>query len=351
MRSVARPEADGADPLAGASPGVWTGRRVFVIKPSSLGDVVHALPAVHYLKRAHPHLEIRWVVNSEWAPLLHGNPDLAGVVPFPRQEMRGWRALPRALAFRKRIRSEAAGGADLVLDFQGLLRSALIGRAFRSPRLIGLSDAREGAARLYHETVPVDPGAHAVDRYLALPRALGISCPDPPPSAFPLPSGIGPAEAGFALPARFVVLHPFSRGEGKALSLEHISRFCRALAPVPVVVVGVRAVGPPQLPDGCVDLSNRTDLPALIGVLRAAAFTVSVDSGPMHIAAALGTNLIGIHTWTDPRKVGPYPAGALVWKGGRISDRRHLTAAECSQSSPITDPALDAIASSVIQHL
>jgi ADP-heptose:LPS heptosyltransferase len=242
-------------------------------------------------------------------PLLEGNPHVDEVVEFPRRRFRGAGGLLRVAPWAKELRERMR--ADLVLDFQGLLRSALIGKLCRADggRIVGLSDAREGARHFYDETVDVSGKTHAVDRYLALVAALGIDVAAR--LDWPLPAGTPPA--GFAISGPFVVFHPFSRGEGKSLSAAQVAEFCRALAPVRVVLAGRTEVAVSPAPNA-VDLLNRTSLSELIWLLRQAAFTVSVDSGPMHIAAALGPRLLSLHTWSDPAKVGPYRPEAWVWK-------------------------------------
>ena len=279
------------------------------MKPSSLGDIVHTLPAVAAIKAHWPAARLRWIVNPEWAPLLEGNPHVDEVVIFPRREfrgVRGWmRIAPWARGLRERI------NADLVLDFQGLLRSALISKLCRGEggRIVGLSDAREGARHLYDERVDVSGCTHAVDRYLALVHSLGIGVPQT--HLWPLPAGTEPA--GFCTAERFVILHPFSRGKGKSLSVAHVIEFCRALAPARIVLAG-RTEEHVEPLDNVTNLLNQTTLPELIWLLRQARYVVSVDSGPMHIAAALTSRLVSIHTWSDPAKVGPYNPEAWIWK-------------------------------------
>jgi ADP-heptose:LPS heptosyltransferase len=300
-----------------------TSHEILVIKPSSLGDVVHTLPAVALVKKRWPSAHLRWLINPEWAPLLEGNPHVDEVVIFPRGEFRGvagWAKIPTW------AKTMAARKSDLVLDFQGLLRSVLIGRLCRSGDLIGLSDAREGARYLYDRTADVRGIAHAVDRYLAMVSVLGIDLA--PPLEWPLPQGSAPA--GFADAAPFVLLHPFSRGAGKSLTPTDVAAFCRALAPVPVVIAGRSDEQVAPL-DNITDLLNRTTLPELIWLIRKAAFTVSVDSGPMHIAAALTPRLLSIHTWSDPRKVGPYQPDAWVWKDGALFQMKNLAVAPAHQ--------------------
>ena len=288
-------------------------RSILVIKPSSLGDVVHTLPAVACVKRKWPQARISWLVNPEWAPLLAGNPDLDQVIEFPRKRLGGilgWAKFPGWVrSLRQRTRP------DLVLDFQGLFRSALIGRLVGG-QVWGTSDSREGARWLHHRVVRVPPrseSVHAVSRGLALVEALG--CPRPGQLEWRLPTGNAPA--GITLPADYIVLHPFSRGEGKSLERDEVVAFCKALAPRPVVLIGRSEVVIPPA-ENVVDVLNRTTLAELCWLIRNAAFTVSVDSGPMHIAAAITDRLLAIHTWSDPQKVGPFEPKAWVWKDGRV---------------------------------
>ena len=288
-------------------------KEILVVKPSSLGDIVHTLPAVAAIKTRWPDAHLRWIVNPEWAPLLEGNRHVDEVVIFPRRELSGLRGLlrayPWARAFQRRVQ------ADLVLDFQGLLRSALIAwnGCAQGGRIVGLSDAREGARHFYDERADVSGCTHAVDRYLALVRALGIGIPQT--HLWPLPAGTEPA--GFSTAERFIVLHPFSRGKGKSLSVADVAAFCAAVAPRRVVLAGRTDERVPPLAN-VTDLLNRTTLLELIWLLRRASYVVSVDSGPMHIASAITPRLVSIHTWSDPAKVGPYNPDAWIWKDGAL---------------------------------
>lgn len=290
-------------------------RSILIIKPSSLGDIVHTLPAVAALRAANLQAEITWVINPEWAPLLRGNPDVNHVHIFPRGDFRGLGA-PRSLLpwlkKTKQLRPEAA------VDFQGLLRSAMIGRISGARDFFGLSDAREGSRFFYKNVARVDRRSHAVERYLKLAEAAGATIHLP--LRFPLPSG-DPLPRFDDYPP-FILLHPFARGVGKSLTDKTVEEFCRACAPTRVVVVGKSPLRLKSLPDNCVDLSNQTTLLQLVWLIRAARLVISVDSGPMHIAAALTNNLIALHTWTDPRRVGPYNAQAWVWRNGEVRQMR-----------------------------
>jgi heptosyltransferase I len=281
-----------------------------IIKPSSLGDVVHTLPAVALLRDAHPHADITWVINPEFAPLLRGNSDVNHVHAFPRREFRGLGATGNLFRWWKTTKLLRP---DLALDFQGLLRSALIAKISGAKEIYGMSDAREGSRWFYDRVANVDRRAHAVERYIKLAEcagaAVGASLRCPIPTGDPLPR--------FDDYPPFILLHPFARGSGKSLSDAVIEEFCSALLPTCVVIVG-QSQHKIEPAENCIELINQTSLLQLIWLIHAARFVVSVDSGPMHIAAALTPNLLSIHTWTDPRRVGPYNPNAWVWKNGDV---------------------------------
>jgi heptosyltransferase-1 len=284
-----------------------TPARILILKPSSMGDIVHTLPALGALRAAFPAASVTWMVNPEWAPLLAGNPHLDETLIFPRADFRGPAGWLRFHRWRRDLARRTP--PDLILDFQGLLRTALVARTFRDVPVYGLSDAREGAWFAQTRTVRADPKAHAVERYLALAAAAGAALPGPP--VFPLPPGVRPP--GPLPSAPFVLLHPFSRGRGKSLPPEAVAAFCRAMD-CPVVLVGRHDEPLPPLPSNTTDLLNSTRLDELLWLLRHAAYVVSVDSGPAHLAAAVTDRLLAIHTWSDPCRVGPYRPGAHVWK-------------------------------------
>jgi heptosyltransferase-1 len=319
--------------------------KILVIKPSSLGDVVHTLPAVAAIREANADAEITWVINPEWAPLLRGNRDIDHVHIFPRGEFRGFGAPVRLLPW---IRETRRLRPDVALDFQGLFRSALIAKISGAKQILGMSDGREGSRFFYTQVARVDRQEHAVDRYFKLAETFGA--PAGENLRFPIPTGDRPPR--FDVFPGFVVLHPYARGRRKSIGTNVILEFCRALAPARVVVVG-KSGRKFSTPENCVDLTNQTTLLQLIWLLRAAAFVISVDSGPMHVAAAVTTNLVSIHTWTDPRRVGPYNAAATIWKNGKLirvadldsaTDLRKGRKFRREDIGPIADLALRALA-------
>jgi ADP-heptose:LPS heptosyltransferase len=185
-----------------------------------------------------------------------------------------------------------------------------------------MSDAREGSRLAYNHIARVDRHTHAVERYLKLAETFGAEIKHP--LRFPLPTG-DPLQH-FEHNDPFILLHPYARGRRKSLSNDVIAEFCRVLAPARVVVVGMTRRRF-SAPDNCIDLSNQTTLLQLIHLIRKARFFISVDSGPMHISAAVNDRLIAIHNWTDPRRVGPYNENAWVWKSGKLLRVRDLPAA------------------------
>ena len=272
--------------------------------------MVHTLPAVATIREAYPRAEITWVINPEFAPVLRGNADVNHIHVFPRNDFAGI-GVPRSFGpWWKTTRSLRP---DLALDFQGLLRSALIARISGAKQIYGLSDGREGSRLFYHQVAKVNRREHAVERYLKLAELVGgkvgeaLRCPLP--SGDPLPR--------FDEYPPFILLHPFARGGGKSLSNAVVEEICRTFAPTRVVVVG-KSAQTLQALDNCVELTNQTTLLQLIRLIRAARFVISADSGPMHIAAAVNDNLLSIHTWTDPLRVGPYNPDAWIWKHGQI---------------------------------
>ena len=308
---------------------IGTPHSILVLKPSSFGDIIHTLPAVARLRACWPESKISWLVNPEWSPLLRGNPVVDDVLIFPRQDFRGWGGPFR---FHRWLHARILGlRPDLALDFQGLLRTALVGRAARAGTFVGLGDAREGARWFYDETIPVPGGVpHAVERYLALSDAVtaeaGVAFSGPGTGAlsFPLPRGepltdVPLSESGY------ILLHPFARGADKSLTVEQVHRICARLAPRQVVVVGKQQEPAVALPPNALNLLNRTSISQLLGLIRQAAFVISVDSGPAHLAAALRKPMVALHAWSDPRRVGPYHPEAWVLRSGellRVSELR-----------------------------
>ena len=273
--------------------------RILIIKPSSLGDVVHALPTVNLIRKKFPEAHISWLINDSLASLLKDCPIINERIEF----CRGDYAKFPALLFRL-----WRGHFDLVVDLQGLLRSGLMTWGTRAPRRIGLSDAREGARLFYNEVVEV-PRAHAVDRCLCAARHLGC---DAGPIEFPL--GISPQIKSEGL----IAVNPSARWKTKLWGDEKFADLVRQLPGRRVVLTGSVADRPrcELIAQGCRNLAGGTSLLDLAELYSRCAVVITNDSGPMHIAAAVGTPVVAIFGPTDPALTGPYGNQHVVLRAG-----------------------------------
>lgn len=276
--------------------------RILVIKPSSLGDIVHGLVAAETIRAARPDIRIDWVVRDIFAPVVRACPTVDRTYVFER---RGGLA-----GFMKLVKEIRTTRYDVVLDMQGLARSALIARFARAGRRIGRADAREGAGLLIpsHAVLPPPP-SHAIDKLLGFLPPLGIAADRPGVPAFP---GLALPPAAAAVPAkRAFVLFPDSRRPEK--EWPHFAKLTALLlerdSDTVVIWAGRATLAPdPAWPtDRFLDLSRKTTLPEAIALIGHAAIAVCNDSGPMHIAAAVGTPVVALFGPTDPRLYGPYP--------------------------------------------
>ncbi len=289
--------------------------RILIIKPSSLGDVVHALPTVNLVRRRFPDATITWLINDNFASLLKKDcPVIDGIIAFPRRELgKLWR-LPRALKFLRRLRAERF---DLVIDLQGLLRSGIMTWATGAARRVGLSDAREGSRLFYNEIVQVSR-AHAVDRYLLAARHLGGEAG---PVEFPLPSVASDIAFIDELvpPARpLIAVNPSARWETKLWGDDRFAALIKQLPRDRVVLTGSAEDAPriEKLAQGRANLAGKTDLAQLAEVYRRCAVVITNDSGPMHLAAAVGIPVVAIFGPTDPALTGPYGKRHVVLRSG-----------------------------------
>lgn len=316
---------------------------VLLLKPGSLGDVVHALPCAAAVRQTWPGAHISWVVDPRWAEVLDDNPDVDRRILFPREKFSGLRG---GVAFRQWLRGLRFLEPDLVIDLQGLLRSGLMCRASRGGHRVGGSDAREGARLFYDETIRVDRPLHAADRYRQISTGAGAVFSKG--MIFPLPPGTPP---NLSPPTPFILLHPFSRGKSKSLGLGEVAALCEFLAPARVVLVGGAHEAPEKLGAHVINLLGATSLLQLIWLIRRAEFIVSVDSGPAHLAAAVTDRLLAIHTWSDPRRVGPYNRDAFIWQGGVIRRQEPSPGAELAPPRRPSPEDIEAIAEWVLRRL
>lgn len=282
-------------------------KKMLVVKPSSLGDVVHSLPFLHSVRGCFREAEIHWVVASAFSELLEGHPmiDRLWVI---RKDL--WKRLSRSGETAREIRQLFRGlrqeGFDLAVDLQGLLRSGLITLASRAPVRVGFREAREGSRLFYTHAVTGGREIHAVDRYLKIASFLGCRTSE---VRFPLEAS-GPPPEGLA-PGDYAVLVPGARWKAKRWPAERFGKLA-SLLPLKSVIVGaggdseVAAAVVAHSGGKAVSMVGETSLRELAAVIRNASFVVSNDSGPMHIAAALGVPVFAVFGPTSPLRTGPY---------------------------------------------
>ena len=296
--------------------------RILAVRLGAMGDVIHALPAVASLKHSFPGSRVSWVIEPRWAPLVARNPFVDRVVLLRRDSAGG------LLESWRELRSEPY---DFAVDFQGLIKSAVTASAAHAGRIFGFhrSELRERAAALFYSDTALSRSAHVVDRYLDLAAAAGAGSVL---RAFPIPSGSPEGD----LPAGdFVLASPLAGWVSKQWPLEHYgvlaARLSRELG-IPLVV-NLPAAGTLEGFGEGIWL-HRSGLPGLIDATRRAAAVVGVDSGPLHLAAALGKPGVAIFGPTDPARNGPYGDSLEMLRspGAVTSYKRENAIAGCMRS-------------------
>ena len=291
--------------------------RIALIKPSALGDVVHTLPVLHALRQRFPAACITWVINRSLEPLLAGHPDLDETLPFDRHGgLRAGVKLAREL-HRRRF--------DLVLDLQGLLRTGLMCAATRAVRRVGLCSAREGARLFYSDVVQDDLKLHAVDRYWRVANALGAG-QWPKQFVLPIPDAarqwveetVGLRRFQLLDPP-YIVVAPGSRWVTKRWPhfAELVNRAQRRFGGTAILVgsgdeVALSHFIAAKISGECLDLTGKTTLPQLAALLAKADVVLANDSGPLHLAAALGRPVVAPYTCTEIARHGPYGQNGAV---------------------------------------
>jgi heptosyltransferase-1 len=289
--------------------------KILILKPSSLGDVVQALPVLRLLRRHLPASELFWWIDSQLAPLLEGDPDLTGVVRFERQR---WTSPLHWPEMFRSIRWLRAQNFDWVIDLQCLARSGAFAWLANGKFLIGLDEPREGARGFYDVAVRrISYHTHAVDWYLAVLPQLGV----PVHWNFPwLPERPAVADAVKSKwqthGNRWIALQPGARWLTKRWPVEYFTELVRLLAKnFPDARFAILGDGKDKslgeiisraAPERCLNLCGQTSLPEMVEWLRLCDLLVTNDTGPMHVAAALGRPLVALFGPTDPRRTGPY---------------------------------------------
>ena len=296
-------------------------RHILFIKPSSLGDIVHAMPTFASIRRTYPKARLTWLVKSQWADFVERIDGVDRVWPV-KSTLKGW------LSQVSPLRAEHF---DLVVDLQGLFRSAAISWLSGSPLIAGFANGREGSSWFYSRRVPAPQvEMHAVDRYLLVAKAVGAVESCVPEFRFRISQADHDAverllsRFGVALGTSWVALNVSARWPTKRWPAESFAEVADRLQQEgagPVMLLGgpdERAAGAAitgQMKTPVIDLTGATTVGLLPALLSKASLLITNDSGPMHIAAAVGTPVVALFGPTSALLTGPYGAGHSVLTG------------------------------------
>lgn len=309
--------------------GLAQGARVLIVRTGALGDIVHALPVLAALSAHRPDVRVDWLVDARYAGVLALVEGLARMVVVRARvdaaddgsvRFAGVTGMGRALAFLRRQAYAAA------IDLQGLLKSAVFARGSGAVRVLGFERAalREPAAAwCYRELVPVDDRGHVIYKNLAMLAPLGVPTAGVvfPWRAMPSPAaGAVTADARVVAAGGFALVNPGAAWENKRWPVEQFGALARALGErhglASVVTWGPgeqdRAAAVVAHAGGHALVSPPTTLADVLALARAARLCVSGDTGPLHLAASVGTPLVGLFGPTRPERNGPWLAADVA---------------------------------------
>ncbi len=286
--------------------------KILIIKPSSLGDVVHSLPFLKAIKDTFQDAHIEWVISKSFKEILERNPLIDKLIVFDKDSWKKLRNFPKTakdgVGFVKTLR---AGRYDMIVDLQGLLRTGIMAFFASSPLKIGFKHAREGSRHFYNKKISVNGSLHAVDKCLEVAKSVGAKT-----NRVEFPFYIDDTERKIIRRlignlTEYVVVVPSARWETKKWPAENFGTLISRLS-VPCIIIGsaadeetIRRVMAFSKGKG-INLCGKTSLKELLALIEGAKAMVSNDSGPMHIGAAMGIPVIALFGPTDPSKTGPY---------------------------------------------
>ncbi len=293
-------------------------KRILVIKMSALGDIIHALPSLYALRQLYPAAHITWLVEPQFEGILPGKPYIDDKIIFYKNDLKKkslWQKLSYLAALRKDLHSRQF---DLVIDLQGLLKSSLVAALSGSSNRIGYCEMREGSFLVTKSICGANQKGHVVERYLDVIRYLGATVEQ---VFFPLPEfPVEEAKMAALLQAggisgKYAVFFPGSRWQTKEWAVEHYAQLAKRFLAldIAVVVAGGSAdkgkgekikslVDSPKL----LDITGQTSLLEIAGLVKQDCVCVGVDTGPLHIAAAVGIPTISMFGPISQARTRPY---------------------------------------------
>ncbi|MBI2608012.1 MAG: lipopolysaccharide heptosyltransferase I [Deltaproteobacteria bacterium] len=281
-------------------------KKILIVKPSSLGDIIHTLPVLHNLKKSAPSSHIHWLIDEDFKNILEAHPLITKLWFFKKEAWKKPSQLLKTsrevLALRKNLIQEKF---DVVIDIQGLLRSALFTYLTKSKIRIGFLDAREKLSALFYN-IKITGGKpiHAVERYLKLLSPLGINKYE---IEFPLPA----PKNTFKKTCPYYVVVPGARWATKRWPSYYFIELIKKINKKAIIIGSSQDREIAQkichaVPEFTLDLSDQTSLQDLISIIKQAQFVIGNDTGPIHIAAALKIPVYALFGSTNPLRTGPY---------------------------------------------
>jgi heptosyltransferase-1 len=313
-------------------------QRLLIVRLSAMGDVIHTLPAVHMLREAFPHAHIGWLIEERWTELLcapgtlrrGARSELRPLVDEVHAvSLKAWGKSAFSVATLQRAATAwndvRGAGYDVAVDLQGAMRSAVLARLSGAPVLYGAAEPREAPASLWYTRKVVARGRHVIEQNLSVAEGL---CESAFGSAVPDISGDFPHDPAAELRVtqrlaeygvgEFAILNPGAGWGAKRWPAERYGEVARGLAEL-----GMRSIlnyGPgeeelvraAEAAGGGAARAMKCTITELIALTRRARLFVGGDTGPMHLAAALGVPVVGIFGPTDPARNGPYGTRSVV---------------------------------------
>jgi lipopolysaccharide heptosyltransferase I len=283
--------------------------KMLIIKPSSLGDIIHSLPFLGVVKRRFPNTEIHWVVARGLHVLLENHPLISKLWIINKDSWKTPAYFSKTLGeIRDLYTGLGREGYDVCVDLSGLFRSGLLSFASKAPVKIGFANSDEGSPFFYTHKVQGNMELHAIDRYLQIAAAMG--CPvnnvDYPMAGFePDPSICR------TLPNEYAVIAPSAGKEANRWPARRFGELAARL-PLPTVIVcgkndaAIAEEVAAAAKGKAISLAGKTNLTELLAVIRKARFFISNDTGPMHIAAAFHVPVFALFGPANPKRTGPY---------------------------------------------
>jgi heptosyltransferase-1 len=305
--------------------------KILIVRLSAMGDVIHTLPAAQALRNAFPNASIGWLIEERWADLLCAPGTPRRGPRSPERPLAEWVHTVNLVGWRKSLASLStveqiarawndvrSVGYDVAVDLQGAMRSAVLARWSGAPMIFGSAQPREAPASMWY-THPVIPrGRHVIDQNLSIAEALIEKHVEAPPVEFPHDAEAEAAIARLVPDRNFAIVNPGAGWGAKRWPAERYGQVARALAGCGVLSIVNYGPGEEDLAREAEAASAgaakvlRCSISELIALTRRAKLFVGGDTGPLHLAAALGVPLVAIFGPTDPVRNGPYGARSVV---------------------------------------